>query len=301
LAWRQRGSIIDRLKSLVSQRHRIVLNRYRKRAEYVFKKHCFPVTFGELASSRRGCRVFANSIPKAGTNLLNRLLNLMPCIVPRWTYHLDLAVGGFFEQLETVRKGQVVTAHAPWTRELADALRARDFKVLLMVRDLRDIALSSAHYVTHMDRSHRLHEYFKQLGSDDERLMASIRGIEARDLPDGQRSKSWGEHAAGYLPWLDEEDCLLIHFEDLIGQSGGGTRQCQVDTVNAVARHLGLDLSRAETERISRDVFFRGSRTFRKGRIGSWREAYGAEHIRSFKETAGDALIRLGYEEDENW
>jgi hypothetical protein len=41
--------------------------------------------------------------------------------------------------------------------------------------------------------------------------------------------------------------------------------------------------------------------TFRSGKIGDWRSHFSAEHIRLFKEVAGDLLIRLGYERDLNW
>jgi hypothetical protein len=43
------------------------------------------------------------------------------------------------------------------------------------------------------------------------------------------------------------------------------------------------------------------SPTYRSGKTGKWREAFTEEHKSIFKGIAGDLLIRLGYEEDENW
>ncbi len=43
------------------------------------------------------------------------------------------------------------------------------------------------------------------------------------------------------------------------------------------------------------------SPTFRKGKIGGWRESFTDEHKHLFKEIAGDLLIRLGYEADFDW
>jgi hypothetical protein len=124
-----------------------------------------------------GPRIYANSIPKAGTNLLKRLLNLLPCVVSAWTYHLDNWILGSDKQLDLVRRGQVVTAHAPWSPELAQRLRDKSFRTFLMIRDLRDIAVSNAFYIAYQDKTHRLHPYYQALPSDSERLMASIAGI----------------------------------------------------------------------------------------------------------------------------
>jgi len=272
-----------------------------KRMQYLAMRHVAPLTPAQVQAWRRGPRVYANSIPKAGTNLLKRLLNLLPCVVSAWTYHLDDWIPGTEAQLDSVKRGQVVTAHAPWSRELAERLRAGDFRTFLMIRDLRDVAVSNAFYIASRDRTHRLHSYFQSLPSDEERLMASIAGIPGTLLPDGIRSKSWGEHAAGFLPWLDEPDCLVVRFEDLIGSSGGGSDEKQIETVRSVVEHLGIELTEAEVVRIAAQTFFPGARTFRQGRIGAWRDHFHDEHKRVFKETAGQALIRMGYERDFDW
>ena len=44
------------------------------------------------------------------------------------------------------------------------------------------------------------------------------------------------------------------------------------------------------------------SPTFREGKTGGWREAFTDRHKRLFKESdAGGWLVRLGYEENDNW
>jgi hypothetical protein len=45
----------------------------------------------------------------------------------------------------------------------------------------------------------------------------------------------------------------------------------------------------------------RRSATFRSGKSGTWRQYFTEEHKRLFKEVAGDLLIRLGYETDNDW
>ena len=43
------------------------------------------------------------------------------------------------------------------------------------------------------------------------------------------------------------------------------------------------------------------SATFRKGKTGGWRDHFTQEHKVLFKEIAGDLLIRLGYEHNNDW
>ena len=43
------------------------------------------------------------------------------------------------------------------------------------------------------------------------------------------------------------------------------------------------------------------SPTFRSGKTGEWKKHFTDEHKAIFKEIAGDLLVRLGYEKNNNW
>jgi hypothetical protein len=43
------------------------------------------------------------------------------------------------------------------------------------------------------------------------------------------------------------------------------------------------------------------SPTFRKGKSGDWKQHFSEDNKRLFKVKAGDVLIRLGYEKDNEW
>jgi hypothetical protein len=45
----------------------------------------------------------------------------------------------------------------------------------------------------------------------------------------------------------------------------------------------------------------RKSHTFRSGKTGGWHEYFTEEHKALFKDVAGDLLVKLGYEKDNNW
>ena len=182
-----------------------------------------------------------------------------------------------------------------------DVLKSEGFRVLFMIRDLRDIVVSDANYVTYKCNFHPLHAYYNSLESDTERLMASIRGVPEHCYPGGERPKAWKNHTKSMLPWLDEPSCLTVRFEDLIGRGGGGSDEKQIETVEAILKHIGVEISQEEIKQIAAKTFFTGSRTFRKGRIGDWHNHFTEEHKRAFKEVRGETLIKLGYEKDLDW
>ncbi len=43
------------------------------------------------------------------------------------------------------------------------------------------------------------------------------------------------------------------------------------------------------------------SHTFRSGKTGGWKGYFTEEHKKLFKDVAGDLLVRLGYEKDNEW
>lgn len=250
-------------------------------------------------ASLLGPRVLANSFPKSGTHLLLRCLSLLPWLVPQWQHHLDHETPDYEARIRRIRRGQYVSSHLGWSEQLAGALSESRVRSLLIVRDLRDVAVSNAFYIANPTRGHRLHDYFRSLPSDGDRLLASIAGVPAERMPDGVASLALGTHAAAYLPWLDDPQCLTVRFEDLVGGAGGGSDVAQRETIQRIADHLGIRLSAARRDAIARGVFDRGARTFRQGRIGDWRHHFDGRHQRIFEQTAGEMMSRFGYTTDE--
>ena len=294
------GMILDTLNRF-EHRSRILSRRVLKRVQFFLMRHAFPLDSRERSAFQHGPKVFMNSIPKSGTNLLKRALLLTPHTAPRWSYQLDQNCPNLFEQLSSTKRGQVVTAHEPWSEALSEFLIREGFRTFFIIRDPRDAVVSSAFYIAYKDKNHRLHNYFKKLKSDEARIKASIQGVEADLLPDGMRSRSWLEHIQSYLPWLQDDDCLTVRFEHLIGMEGGGDKGRQLQTIASVIRHLGLDLPEDRIEEIARKTFSTRSRTFRKGQIGDWRNYFNDGLKRFFKESLGSVLVEMGYERDHDW
>ncbi len=246
-----------------------------------------------------GPRVLSNSVPKAGSHLLLRCLELMPGLIYTRA-HLDwhMPLDAVRAALDDVRPGEFATAHLPYTPEVDRLLQQRQMRHLLIIRDPRDIVVSHVHWVTYRYTQGRFHPYFRSLPDDAARLMASIQGTPT--LPQGDRLEDIGTRVRAYLAWV-ERGALLVRFEDLVGPAGGGTREAQHTTIRRIADYLGLPLSDAQVRAIAARLYNRRAPTFRRGHIGDWRNHFSEAHKAAFKAVAGDLLIALGYEKNDNW
>ena len=264
-------------------------------------------------------RVVANSIPKSGTHLLDRLLVLLGFRMIEGGIRPHLVSGRFRPvrrllrgrgekvtvgvvspqqvsrrwlagRLSHVSDGCFINAHCLYTPELADLFHQRGLKTVCILRDPRDVAVSQMHHIKQR-RQHFAHEEFMALPSDHERLMVSIRGGELG----GREIQPLGRRYGRFLSWGREGDAVMVRFEDLVGVQGGGSEEAQWLAVERVAAHLGVEVGEGTMRAVEEGLFGVGQ-TFRKGQIGGWREEFAEEHARAVEEEAGPLLVELGYE-----
>lgn len=283
-----------------------------------------------------------NSLPKAGTHLVQKALRLMPGVrftgitlgyssrrkgnlldrmvsllglraVDRWLKELGrpssisradqgtLSLGVVSPRdvredllrriLDFIHQQGFATSHMMYSDQTAALLEERHMKMILVLRDPRDVVISQANYIPGQS-GHFLHKLYQDL-SFDERVLLSIQGKPGRFLSICSRMD-------GIIPWLDKEYVHPVRFEDLVGPEGGGSRSSQLAALKGMSDFLDLDLSRDTIEAIAGSLFG-GTETFRRGRAGAWREAFNADHVQAFKTSCSQTLIRLGYEEDDHW
>ena len=264
-------------------------------------------------------RIVANSIPKSGTHLLDRLLVLLgfemieggirPHLVSGRFRPLRRMLRGRGEtvtvgvvspqqvsrrwlagRLSRVPEGGFINAHCLYTPELADLFREGRMETVCILRDPRDVAVSQMHHIKQR-KQHFAHEEYMALPSDRERIMVSIRGGELG----GREIQPLGRRYRGFLSWGREGDAVMVRFEDLVGVEGGGSEEAQRLAVGRVAAHLGVAVGEGTMRAVEEGLFGVG-RTFRKGQIGGWQEEFTAEHERAVEEEAGSLLVELGYE-----
>lgn len=266
-------------------------------------------------------RLFLDSVPKAGAHLVEGVLRGLGCrrgkrpigsttVLGRshllksllrgpWLstdaviVGIELAVpvraAWLRRRLDGAVPGTYLRGHVQYSEAFASLLEERRFRVLHLVRDPRDVAVSHVHYVLDRPR-HLFHSFYRDLGSWEKRLAFSIEG---GWIPGVGYVVSIGERYRLMEGWERYPGSLTLRFEDLVGPRGGGDSESQRAALHRLGRWMGR--SEEVVERIGSKVFGSSS-TFREGRIGGWREAFGERHHELFAVEAGDMLERWGYE-----
>ena len=92
---------------------------------------------------------------------------------------------------------------------------------------------------------------------------------------------------------------MCIRFEDLINN-----RDATLNTMLEEVEKTGYIIPTPREQALSVLVDAiqpKKSHTFRAGKTGGWREHFSEEHKKLFKDVAGDLLVRLGYEKNNDW
>lgn len=246
------------------------------------------------------------SFPKSGTHLLDQILLGFSSVAP-----YARRVHSFYAEYEgesgkkrepekalhwlgSLRPCDIASAHLFARPDAVTRVCAEKFAPYFIFRDPRDVVVSHVFYVTEMEARHAHHQHYKSLPGFDARLKVSILGRPEA----GIEFPNIAARFEPYLGWLDHKEVLKIHFEDLIHN-----RQA---TLASIIDHL---LSRV-TLPASRQLILNSleasinptkSPTFRSGKTGEWKKHFTDEHKKIFKEVAGDLLVKLGYEKDNDW
>jgi sulfotransferase 6B1 len=250
--------------------------------------------------------IFGNAKPKSGSHLLLQILNsycrIMPYryleAAPVRTITKDGHRRGQDEILADLRSlpsGVIGWGYVDATPITLDFLTQSGRVNYFIYRDPRDMLVSQVHYATDMHEAHGMHEYYKSLPDFGARLTVAITGI---DKP-GLKMLSVRERFESVFLWRAQKGVMCVRFEDLINKRDA-TLNAMLDEVEkgsykipAPREHCLAILAEA--------IQPRKSRTFRSGKTGSWQEQFTSEHKSLFKEVAGDLLVRLGYERDNDW
>lgn len=246
------------------------------------------------------------SFPKSGTHLLDQILLGLAQVAPfskrihsfYAEYDGESGVKRAPEQalrwLDALRPGDIASAHLFARPEAVTRVCSPRFAPYFIFRDPRDVVVSHVFYVTDMEQRHVHHAYYQSLPDFDERLKVSILGRPDADV----EFPNIAERFAPYLGWLDRPEVLTLHFEDLI--------HARAATLARILDHLLVraPLS-APRERIlsamEESINPTKSPTFRSGKTGEWSKHFTGEHKRIFKDAAGDLLVKLGYEQNNDW
>tara|TARA_B100000886_G_C20406732_1_gene485149 strand:- start:750 stop:1589 length:840 start_codon:yes stop_codon:yes gene_type:complete len=244
-----------------------------------------------------GPKIFANSIPKSGTFLLQRVLYNMPKMrfAGTRTLRKHLHSKNYIKKkISSLKNGQYQMAHVDYNSEIAKLIEENNIKSILIIRDPRQIIISHYKYVSYIDTTHPINDYFKSLKDDNERIMAVINGIPGIVEPIEDILNS-------YVGWMNDKNTLVVKFEDLIGEKGGGSDFSQHETIKNIYKHVDISLNISKIKEIANKVFDTKSPTFRSGNVKSWNSQFSEKHKRILKNKIGSWLIEYGYEEKLDW
>lgn len=255
----------------------------------------FGFTPGKLARRLFGeanCKIFCVSLPKAGTHLLERALCLHPSLyrtfIPTINDQNLPRYGGHEHLLDRLQPSQILVAHLRYSPVIEKCANDQNVRTIFLMRDPRDIIISQAHYIP-KNPSHPFHEVVSRAEDFGSRLRLIIAGDPDAGFP------SIGERFKAFAGWLGS-GALPVRFEDLIGPSGGGAKEIQHQTLADIFRHIELPLEHEEVKKISSELVSTASPTYRRGRIGGWKECFEQEGVLDlFKESIGEELDRYGY------
>jgi hypothetical protein len=246
------------------------------------------------------------SFPKSGTHLLDQILLGFSKVAP-FSLRLHSFFAGYeggsgrkrslgetLAWVDSLRPLDVTSAHLFAWDEVTARVAAPAFVPYFIFRDPRDVVVSHVFYVTDMEERHVHHDYYVSLPDFETRLKVSILGR----LDAGVEFPDIAARFAPYLGWLDCPGVLPVHFEDLVNDRPAA--------LNRILDHFLARAPLAAPRQVILDALESSinpgkSPTFRSGKTGEWKKHFTPEHKRIFKDAAGDLLLRLGYEQDNDW
>ena len=264
-------------------------------------------------------KAFVNSLPKSGTNLLAKCLLLFGYKerghISAGTI-LDSTSRAYFRRLlwstssdgyllgvnspvmvrkppinsklRKLREGQFMTAHVGYQQELLDAVIANGIVPIQVIRDPRAVLASFVPYVVG-DKNHFLNGLFAAMSPND-RYKAVLDGV----TENNSTQKSLQECCEALDPWMNTNDVIVVKFEDIVGEQGGGSDKKQLTVLEQLAD--ALKLPREKIQQVAENLYGPGRHTFRKGRIDSWKDEIPSRVLDRISTEMSEILDKWGYE-----
>jgi hypothetical protein len=274
-------------------------------------------------------KIIANSLPKSGTHLLVRLLELLSfsemdrgltgamirptqrnpwkrflvnkkrcSIVEENCFQIDLddlnnkIKGKYLDQyLEYIKQDSFVTAHVPFSESLKHYLLLKDIKILYISRDPRSVWLS---YYNHQlrDPKYPFHDFVKTHSFEESMIHILSGTVSAK----GVKLASLNERIKNSYQWAKQKGVCAVTFESLIGAKGGGSSIEQEDALKKILNYLEVSVDTARMNEICEKIFYTKSETFNKGQIDTWKKVINKDLLRKFDQECGMYLEDLGYD-----
>jgi len=261
-----------------------------------------------------------NGFPKSGLHLLSSLMGTVarPLVEPDGLWEFPWAgtfrdnswsrewvpIDRILYRIGRIQDRHFLKSHLAYHHDIERFLYYSGISHVFIYRDLRDVAVSQSYHVVSDDDTRFAHpnkELYRKMGSHEEVLKAVISGVD--------RFPGVLERWEDYAPWLGIDWIYKTNFETVRTDLAVAARNILTYGLDRVSSVFDCKLNIVEE---NFDLVVLGmvemaeskkySPTFRKGNIGDWHDEFTPEIKDLFKEhDKNNWIIKLGYEEDDNW
>ncbi|PHR84385.1 MAG: hypothetical protein COA59_07240 [Colwellia sp.] len=278
-------------------------------------------------------KVLANSLPKSGTHVLTRILDLIgfeanslhfsgaitrnrsnnpiKIIKNRIETTLNVSEGFcldldedrflrnkyFAKLINSFADETYSQAHIPYSIELENEFEKNDIKILYIIRDPRDVLISHFHH-HHRDENYDGHKLMNLQTNDKDKILLSLNGFNLNTYNPTLPLKERIERTKGWY-FTKSKNVCSVKFEDIIGVKGLSSEEKQIETIKKIEDFLEINDSSLLKQKDK--IYYEKAETFRKAKINDWKNYFDEEIKVLVKNSMGDYLIELGYENDLNW
>lgn len=256
----------------------------------------------------------ANGFPKSGTHLLAHMLRaIAPYEGPTESGYFEQPwAGTYFDNswsmerqplektafhIARISNGHMIKAHLAYDEELARFIYLAGIQHVIIVRDLRDVAVSQAFHIIQADNKRLSHPEPDAYDRDDfDAVLLDV-------ILGKGRFPGVVRRFAAYAPWLDDEWTSVVHYEYVLEHAEDTARDLFVAAMSKMGERFGVSVSfdKGGLQAVAHAMAVvgldtRSSPTFRRGSPGNWREYFNAQHSEAFLAEGGEMwLDRLGY------
>ena len=269
-------------------------------------------------------KILINSLPKSGTNMVQKCLDLALVPYSGKSVAASSAFGRYAVIKQVLRMPKTaetpvmiglevpigvsprwltsylrradgyVTGHAAYSEHYHAILRSQGYKMLQVIRHPCAVLASWASYIAEPGYYWREPHIRLAKLSIKQRIDHLLNG--------------WGDPRSSFYyrsfrsvlnqlqGWVDAEGVLIVKYEDIVGGKGGGDDNLQRDTIANIFRHIGVPDDGVLMERVVSHLYG-GTHTFRNGQVDGWRQVIdpGLESLIYDRLHDHPVMERLGY------
>ena len=280
----------------------------------------------------KSTRILVNSLPKSGTHLLTRAVELfgyhdyaenIKKSEQKTPVNFDyrevknalnqtslkaqgaISIGSlsplyvspsvFQQWLEPVQPKEYIVGHISYSPSLFPLLTDLNYRHLFIIRDPRAVLPSLLSFILNpqgIPKKHFLEADLKQM-SQDQRLDFILEGGYAAKA--ATTVKSFAQVYRDMLNWRKESSCLIIRFEELVGELGGGSKEKQKQAVKNIATYLQHPFDDRIINKLD-TIYNPSSPTFRLGQVNSWKSSMPPKTIERLTAYCEPLWQEAGYE-----